>query len=353
MSDNINTQISTSISAMVLLNSSCQGVVETYIVATDGSEQWYDKVQAGLDGVQHLVRDWRLSGNLYFNQSIVDGVTQTANAFVQIKAKADPLFGQLANGFDAAVQQQLTSLLKEVSSPITALDQSVQQYNSALNGWRIQVEDAQQSLNQITSDVQAQEVKLKSDITLINEQIVSMEEQIKTDRQAISKAKSEEKKGIYETIFGVVFAPFTGGLSLILAGIGVSSIVEAEQAVSNLEGAIKKCRDNIVTDQTELSDDQKQVVSLKALLISVNTVINDCSFITESLEALQTTVGSIKQEADSVLAKLTSATTSEQLIMEKVWFEAACEEWQDALEVSRSLLQASPEISHKTLDNVV
>lgn len=349
VSETISTQVSTSLSAMVLLNSSCQGVVETYISETPGAEQWYSKVQSGLDAVQKLVREWRLSGNLYFNQTLVDTVISTANAFVETEAKANDYFNQLGNGFDTDIQKKLIDLVKEISTPVTALEQNAQQYNAALNSWAKQVGDAEQNLNQIVSDIQSQEAQLQSDIVLINEQIADMKEQIKADREAINKARSEEKKGIFETVFGVVLAPFTGGLSLILAGIGVSSIVEAEQAVSNLEDSIKKSRANISSDLTELSDDQKQVVSLKALLLSVGTVINDCTYITTALEALQTTVGSIRQEADGVVDKLSSATNSEQLILEKVWFEAACNEWQDILETTQTLSQANPSVSHVTV----
>lgn len=347
-SKNMNTRIACSLSAMVLLNSSCQGVVETYISQIPGSEPWYDNVQSGLDEVQQLVRDWRLSGNLYFNQSIVNGAVDTANAFITLKIEADALFDSLSNGFDADIQQQFVTLMDTIFAPVIAMDNSVQQYNSALNAWSAKVEEAGSSLNKTLNEIQSQEVKLEANIKSINEQIEDMQQQMKTDRQAIAKAKSKEKQGIYETIFGVVFAPFTGGLSLILAGIGVSSIVEAEQAVSGLEDSIKKSQGKISDDQGDLSEDQKQVVSLKALLLSVNSVLGDCAFISESLEVLQTTVGSLKQEADGVLEKLTSATTAEQLVMEKVWFEAAYIEWQAILAISRSLLQASPVISRKT-----
>ncbi|USE34465.1 hypothetical protein [Endozoicomonas sp. SCSIO W0465] len=348
-SETISSRVSNSLSAMVLLNSSCQAVVETWISQASGTgqsnEQWYDKVQSGLDALQKLVRDWRLSGNLYFNQTLLDAVITTANEFVQAKPLADQYFAQLGNDIDTDIQNNLIALVNGIASHVNTLEQSALGYNTALNDWAKQVADAQQNLNQIISEIQAQESQLQADIALANEQIADMEKQINTAREAISKAKSAEKKGIFETVFGVVLAPVTGGLSLILAGIGVSSIVEAEQAVSDLENSIKKSQAKIASDQAELSDDQKQVVSLKALLLSVGTVINDCTCITNALETLQTTLGSIKQEANGVADKLSAATTAEQLILEKVWFEAAFNEWQDILETARTLSQASPSVS--------
>ncbi|MDD7805165.1 MAG: hypothetical protein PUP46_06325 [Endozoicomonas sp. (ex Botrylloides leachii)] len=348
-SESISSQLSTSLSAMVLLNSSCQSVVETSISQHPNTGKWYDDVQSGLDAVQRLVRDWRLSGNLYFNQALLDAVTNTATVFVQAKKQADQYFDQLSSGFDTTIQNNLISVVNGTLSSVNAFEQISQEYNANLNDWARRVEEAQQRLNHIVSEIQAQESKLQADIALANQQIADMEKQIKADREAINKAKSEENKGIFETVFGVVFAPFTGGLSLILAGVGVSSIVEAEQAVSHLQDTIKKSHKNITTDQAELSDDQKQVVSLKALLLSVGTVVNDGTYITTALEALQTTVSSIKQEADSVIDKLSQAKTADQLIMEKVWFDAALEEWQAIFETAETLSQASPSISRVTI----
>ena len=76
---------------------------------------------------------------------------------------------------------------------------------------------------------------------------------------------------------------------------------------------------------------------------------NDCTYITNALEALQTTLGSIKQEADGVAGKLSAATTAEHLMLEKVWFEAAFNEWQDILETAQTLSQASPSVSRVTV----
>lgn len=68
-SEQLQTDIPASISAMVLLNSACQGVVETYI-DQGNAEHWYAQVEQNLNAVQKLVRQWRLSGNLYFQMTL-------------------------------------------------------------------------------------------------------------------------------------------------------------------------------------------------------------------------------------------------------------------------------------------
>src|SRR5690606_40654466 len=106
---------------------------------------------------------------------------------------------------------------------------------------------------------------LKSQITEINQKIDNFKSQIKADREAIAKAKKAREKGIVETIFGVILAPITLGASLILAGIGVASIAEAESKISDMEKSISQYQKSIVSDQANLSDDQKEVTTLNSL----------------------------------------------------------------------------------------
>src|SRR5690606_5618063 len=121
----------------------------------------------------------------------------------------------------------------------------------------------------------------------INQKITNLQNQIKTDRKAIAKAKEARKKGITETIFGVLLAPFTLGASLILAGIGVASIAEADQKISEMEKSITKYQKSIVDDQVNLTDDQKAVSSLKGLLMGLSSVLSDMNLISESLQVLK------------------------------------------------------------------
>ena len=338
-----NDQLTDTLSAMVLLNSSCQGIVETYINPPSSSPDWYDTINSKLDAAQKLVRDWRLSGNLYFNRDIVSRTIASAQSIVSEKAQIEELFRQLSDKYDEALKTRLVTMIGGTKPLLDELNAPIAAYSSQIESWGAKMENAHEDLNQTVSDIQAREVKIQDEILQINQQITTMQAQIKTYREAIAKAKSAEKRGIFETIFGVLFAPLTGGLSLILAGIGVSSIVEAEDKVSDLQGVIQNNKTTIAAYQNDMSDDAKAVSSLKILLSSVQPAIDDCSEIASALDSLQTTIESLSQEIDDAIAKLNKATSASEIIMEKVWYEAFYNEWSDILDETMALKDASPD----------
>ncbi|WP_448563978.1 alpha-pore-forming cytotoxin subunit MakE [Thalassotalea ganghwensis] len=347
-SEQLTTEIPQSIGAMVLLNSSCQGVVETYI-DKGSAGQWYEQIEQNLDAVQKLVRQWRLSGNLYFSTDIVSAIVNIATSFKTTQSQVNTLFSELEAAFSQDKLNQLIQLLQTIQVPIQGLSTSISRYDDNLNTWAVKIEDAHEDLQNTIAKIQQQETQIEAEISATNQQIALIKQQIAEFKKAIAKAKSKRKRGIFETIFGVALAPFTLGGSLILAGFGVSSIVEAESEVSALQGDIQTAVDKIHQDQKLLSQDQQQIASLNALLLSVGLVNENCSDISRSLEALQTTVGSLYNETANVVDSLQKATTSEQVIIQKVWYMSACNEWQDIEEVASSLTNAQPSITRKQI----
>ncbi|MBF0194999.1 MAG: non-hemolytic enterotoxin lytic component L1 [Magnetococcales bacterium] len=347
-SEDLKTQIPDSISAMVLLNSSCQGVVETYIDQSVAGS-WYSKVQEDLNTVQKLVRTWRLSGNLYFSQSIVSSVIDIGEAFKNSRVINEELFDKLNSNYNDAIKQKLINNIQSLQKPIQGLVTSIKSYNDSLNSWASLVENAHEKLNKTIAEIQNEEAQIEAEIAATNLQIDLMKQQIAAFKKAIAKAKEKRTTGIFETIFGVVLAPFTLGTSLILAGFGVSSIVEAEVEVTALQGDISNAAKKIVAGQAHLTDDQKQVASLQGLLLSVGQVDENCTDITRSLEALQITVGTLYSETANVVEDLNKSTTSQQIIIKKVWYMASCNEWENILDVAKTLICSQPQISRKTI----
>ncbi|HGH8115897.1 TPA: non-hemolytic enterotoxin lytic component L1, partial [Vibrio cholerae] len=237
------------------------------------------------------------------------------------------------------------SLILTLQNPIQSLTSNIKRYDEGLNAWARQVEDAHNTLQQTIAQIQQEEVSIQAEIIATNAQIDLMKQQIAAFKTAIANAQSQRKKGIFETIFGVVLAPFTLGGSLILAGFGVSSIVEAQSEISSLQSDIQSSLNTINHDQQTLSQDQQQIASLNALLLSVDQVNNDCAAISRSLDTLQTTVLSLYNETNNVVSNLTKAQDSQAVILEQVWYQSAYNEWQDILEVASTLNNAQPQIT--------
>jgi hypothetical protein len=144
---------------------------------------------------------------------------------------------------------------------------------------------------------------LQPQITAINTIIATMTAEVIRDRQAIADAQSQSSRGIVETIFGVLFAPFTGGLSLILAGIGVASIVEAQSKVKALESTIKSYQDRIVASQQNLAQDQAQLVTLNGLLVSGSIALSDVQVSSQMLDQVRTSWDAFFQEMNGIVGR--------------------------------------------------
>ena len=70
-----NSEIDASIGSILLLNSSCQAVIEAEI--TEVSSPWYDQLDHELGAAENLVVGWRRSGVLYFQTDILDTIADT------------------------------------------------------------------------------------------------------------------------------------------------------------------------------------------------------------------------------------------------------------------------------------
>lgn len=347
-SEQIKVDITKSISAMVLLNSSCQGVVETYL--DQGSPSlWYKQVEENLNAVQKLIRQWRLSGNLYFSNDIVSSVIDIATTINSTQLQANTLFAELKISYNQEKLNQLIQLLRTLQKPIQGLSTSISRYNDSLNVWTVKIEDAHENFENTIANVQKQETQIQAEIAATNQQIELIKQQIAAFNEAIACAQSKRTEGIFETIFGIALAPITLGGSLILAGFGISSIVEAKNEVSTLQRNIQASVNHINQDQQLLSHDQQQVASLNTLLLSVALVSNNCTNILRSLESLQITANSLYDETASVLVNLQKATTSKQVGIQEVWYMSVCNEWQDILEVALTLTHAQPSIIRKRI----
>jgi predicted nucleic acid-binding Zn-ribbon protein len=320
-----NSEIDASMGSILLLNSSCQAVIEAEI--TEVSSPWYDQLDRELGAAENLVVGWRRSGVLYFQTDILDTIADTGQAFTSAGPKINGLFAALEQNFSAAGKAELIAAMQGLEPAVQALIQQIADYLAKLGAFEQNMLQADQAMRTTVEQVQAQEQQIQGAIAAINNQIKLLTAQIQTDRDAIARAKAARTRGIIETIFGVLFAPVTGGASLILAGIGVSSIAEAEGEINSMESQISGYQQQITGDQSQLSDDQKVVATLGALTMSTSFVLTDMASIETALDSLRTNWTMLDGELDGVTAKIQAATSAADLVVSQAWYDAACTEW--------------------------
>lgn len=322
----VDAQLDESLSAVVLLSSSCQAVIEAEIERVESA--WWEQLDKELGEAETLVVGWRNNGVLYFDSEVLESVSRAASAFLQARSVIAELFASLAEHFQPAGKQELVERFHGLQAPASAISSLIGGYLEKLASFEKAIGAVQRRMEKTVAEVQANETEIEAQIKAINTQIASLEEQIKTDREAIAKARSEETKGIVETIFGVLLAPVTGGASLILAGIGVASIAEAQKAVDGMESEISGYQQRISGDQASLGSDQRIVATLRSLTMSTSLVVEDVTGIEDALDALRTTWTLFDGELEGVVQKLEEASDAEGLAASRAWYEAACKEWE-------------------------
>lgn len=332
-------QLSYSIGAMVLLHASNQALIEVSITPSDSP--WYQTLSAELGAIENVIVDWRESGFLYFQQQILQQVVTCGQAFLAARPGIDAQFDQLKVNFDPALKQEIADELASLQKPVGAMQDSLSAYLARLQQFQVALDTPHHNMVVTIAQIQANAAEIQAQITAINQEIANLQQQLVTDRQAIAKAKAAEHRGIAETIFGVLLAPFTGGLSLILAGIGVASIAEAEEKVSELESQISSSQAKIVGDQGELSDDQKQITTLKGLTMSVDMALSDIDNIDASLADLRTGWSVLTGELQTESQNVANANNAQSALMSKVWFDAACIGWQNIIQFAQDYSTAN------------
>lgn len=332
-------QISESIGAMVLLHSSNQALIEVSITPSDSP--WYQILSQELGAIEDVIVDWRESGFLYFQQEILQQVVACGQAFSDARPKIDALFDALKANFDPALKQQIADELSKLQAPVGTLQTSLSAYLAKLKQFQIALETPHHNMLVTISQIQADAASIQAEITAINQEIDGLQQQLVTDRQAIAKAEAAEHRGIAETIFGIVLAPFTGGLSLILAGIGVASIAEAEEKISALKSRISASQAKIVSDQGELGDDEKQISTLKGLTMSVDMALSDIESIDAALANLRVGWSVLAGELQSEAQNVANSDNAQSAVMSQVWFDAACVGWEDIIQFAKDYSTAN------------
>ncbi|QQQ50784.1 hypothetical protein JJQ97_00585 [Pseudomonas syringae] len=318
-------QINRAMSAVVLLNASCQAVIEAKIVGVGSS--WYTKLDSELGAAEDLVLDWRQSGVLYFSSQVLQKIQQAGNAFNAGAPQIQALLAALIKSPSDSVQVQLVSALQALQSPIQSIVSQSGDYLTKLKAFEVSMETTHQNMQATIAAVQAEDQRLQVQIISINAQIASLNTQIQADRDAISKAESKRTSGIIETIFGVLLTPVTGGTSLILAGIGVASIAEAQTLISSMQTQISGYQQTIAGDQTELSTDDQVIVTLNGLTLSTGMILDDIDRIATALDSLRTGWTAFAGELLDTITKLKKSASASEAVLAEAWYKSACDEW--------------------------
>jgi uncharacterized protein YoxC len=329
------TQVVQSMNAMLLLHSSCQGIIEANIQPVDSD--WYTQLNDELGQAEKLVVDWRQSGFLYFKQDILSQIATCGQSFIDAKPRIDKLFAALEKDFSQPAKDAVVAAVTQLADPINGLVGQLTAYQQKLAALESDMQKKQDAMNATISAIQGQEQAIKSHIDAVNQHISALKLKIDADRATIAAAKQEKTLGIVETIFGIVLAPVTGGLSLVVTGIGVASVSDADAQMSSMNSEIAASHGDIVAAQAGITNDQKEIATLKGLALSVGTAIGDMTLIVSSLDPLRTTWQTLLNEVTAQASKVQKAEDNKYAVVAQAWYHAACDGWQVLMDQATDL----------------
>lgn len=343
-------QLTASMGAMLMLHSSSQALIEASISPSTSS--WYSRIDAELGAAEDLVVGWRQSGFLYFRAEILRQVVACGQAFLGAQAQIDSLFQQLESEFSAGVTEQIFSTLNALNAPVAQMTAALGSYLQRLASFQQAMEVPYAQMTTTVAQIQAEATDIQAEIATINAQIATLQDQVVTDRRAISRAETARRSGIVETVFGVLLAPLTGGTSLILAGIGVATIADAQEQVDQLESQISQSQSQIAQDHITLTSDQKQIATLQGLSMSAAIALSDIANTIDALGALRTTWCVLQASLQQAQVDVQKATKVSDAFVTHVWFSAACSAWQTIVTFADTLASAdAPVTKHISVGN--
>lgn len=333
----VDDQLAAASSATANLTAACRGILETRLAPS--ASHWHAPLQADLAELQRLAALWRDQHAGGLRERVLAAVAQGGRAFLEAR---DPV-NQLFAGAEAAPDRARAGLqdrLSRLQESVRAISGAASTFEEGLKQWGRTLRAAHGALAATIGRIQEEAADLRAQIGALNATIASMQEEIIRDRRAIASARSRRDTGILETVFGILLVPVTGGLSLILAGIGVTSVAEAEGKVAALEQTIRGYQARIAAGQQNMTQDQVQVATLQALTVSAGVALSDADSALKLLDGVRTTWEAFLQEVTGVIGKLGHARTAAAIAVEQAWWNAACREWELIAAGTQALLGA-------------
>lgn len=321
----IGAALQQSSSTLANLSAACQSILELRLAPS--TDRWYAQLHADLQQVQALAKEWREEYSTKLRSAVLSAVVHCGQGFTAARAEVADLFAQ-AERDPVGAKRELGARLADLRSRSELIVTAASEYQSALKGWGRRLQGAHDQLAGTVRKIQDETTGLEAEISSINATLAALQQQVIQVRQEIAKVRAGRQKGIVETIFDFVRAPFAPDPSVYLIGIGVISFSEAEAKVASMEGLLAAYQVRIAEAQQSLTADQAQVATLHALTLSGGVALSDSATAAQLLDSVRTSWEAFHQELDGVISKIGKAESAGALQVEQAWWGAACKEWE-------------------------
>ncbi|PJE80435.1 hypothetical protein CI610_00570 [invertebrate metagenome] len=302
----------------------CKEIVSTQLPAESHdhvTEGFYVQLNREFEVIKRLTRQWQSSGNTFWQQQIEPQIRFCTDEF---EASRQVILDSMEQYPDS--KNEVISGLKTLNNDVDKLNQQTADYQQQLKKWEEQWLHAHSVMNKTVGKMEAKATAFQAEISALKQSIHDLNAQIASDKKQIDQAKKKEKKSVVQTIFGAILGA-AGGAGAILAAMGVSSIAEAEGKVAGLEKTISHYKREMAENQVRIARERQSLLAVKALAEPAGTILTLLTQTGIALDHVRTSWSAFSLEMAGVIRKLQQAESAEPWILEKAWFNAACDEW--------------------------
>lgn len=332
--------------AMKLVTMACHAIQNTALTlpADVAKPAWFDGLSGHLDAAKALSDEW-INGlgpdlTATMPQKVVDYSARYASVSDQIIkiAEAHPT----AKGATDPNVVLVFDLIRTLTQDVSAIDADLLSDNEKLTTWGQKMQAAYADLSTGVGTIQAAETDLQQDIARMNAAISGLQELIDSENKLVAYSAIAVAVGIFAIIVGIALAPLTGGASLVVSAVGAAGVVGGAVTWGVMQARIDAQFREISTDQTRLNSDQKQLVALKGLELSVSQAAANIALATGALSDVRATWLLFEAELAGVVDQLNTADKDLALIVNEAFVNGAQKEWNDAAVFARQLLSDTP-----------
>ncbi len=339
--------------SLQVITASCHAILNTTFIVPAVKPVWFDDLNSKLDAAKANASDWINNIAPDLTAGIPNQVIDYAATFQASIEAIKELYQQnpTASGKDNPIVKQAAAILSNLSAEVEGKVSNVDTMSQRLTDWGNKMQKSHDDLSTGAGAIQNTLIDLQTDIGKMDNAIKNNLDAIQQLNKNLVYAQVAVGVGIFMLVAGVALCVATAGTASVVAGgvaaLGAAAIIGGAVTWGVLQKQIDDDYADIAKEQKQKAADQQQIVALKGIAMATNQAVSFIETATNTLSDFRTGWSLYKDELIGVQDKLDKGASMSSLVMEKVFADAAQNEWTLAVEFAQQLVNAKPDVQSK------
>lgn len=341
--------------SLQVITASCHAILNTTFTPPDVKPTWFDSLNAKLDVAKTHASDWIDNIAPQLTAGIPNQVIDYASTFKASVEAIEQLAADNpgASGAKNPIVMEAAEILTNLASQVQGSIKDVDGMAATLKTWGDAMQKSHDDLSSGAADIQNAIVDLQTDVTSMNNAIQNNLDAIQALNKQLVYAQIAVGVGIFMLVAGVAICVASVGTAAWVGGgiavVGAAGIIGGAVTWGVIQKQINDDYSDIAKEQKQKSADQRQIVALQGIALATNQTVSSIETATSTLSDFRTSWALYQDELNGVLQKLNSGASMSSIIMEKVFADAAQNEWALAVQYAQDLVNSKPPVDTKDL----